>query len=110
MAKNSLLHQMAAVTVFVTEERNEPFSVEQEWMVCFGCYHQGYLEKRTTACLSKLCKITCTGSTYLIPIRSEKQNLAAQNACAYVRAGRVCSHRAHAKSMCTGLAPQFVQH
>ena len=105
MVDDTLLHKMAALTVFVAEERDEPFSVEQEWMVCFSGYHQGQMEKRMTACLSKPCKITCTRSAHLTPIHREKQNLTAQNACTYVHA-----HRAHAKSMCTGLAPPFVQH
>lgn len=105
IVKDALSHRTAALTVLAAEEKDEPFSVEQEWMVCFSDYQQGQLEKRLITCLSKACRITCTRSTHLTPIHSEKQNLTAQNACTYVHA-----RRAHAKSMCTGLAPPFVQH
>lgn len=99
-----------SLTVLVAEERDEPFRVEQEWVVCFSGYHQGQLEKRIAVCLSKPRKIPRTRSTRLTPIHSKKQNLRAQKACAYMGARRVHTHRAHAKSTCTGLAPLFVQH
>lgn len=99
---DALLRKMAALTVFVAEERGERFTTEQEWMVCFSGYHQGQLEKRMTVCFSKPCKIICTHSTHLTPIHGEKQNLRAQNACTYTHA-----HKAHAKSMYAGLAAPF---
>jgi len=50
------LHKTAALTVLAAEERDEPFSVEQERMVCFSGYHQGQLQKRMTVCLRKPAK------------------------------------------------------
>lgn len=94
MVEDALLRKMAALTVFVAEERGERFSTEQEGMVYFSGYHQGQLEKRMTACFSKPCKITCTHSTHLTPVHGEKQNLTAQNMCTYM-------HAKHMPKACT---------